>query len=84
MVEQRAKPLMNYRRGLFRTWVVLSAIWSAVILIVALYEHHRIGEPQYRWLLSFWTDWLVAIFAPWVLTAAALGFRWTIKGFRSN
>jgi len=35
---------MNYRRGLFRLWIILSVIWSAVIaviLFVAFSEHHR-------------------------------------------
>ena len=91
MAEPLAKPLMNYRRGLFRAWMVLLVIWSAVILVVALDKQHRLGvggqDPimaEYRWSWWFWTDWIEAIFTPWVLTGVGLGLRWTARGFRSN
>ncbi len=89
---------VNYRRGLFRGWIILSIIWSAAILIAALYEqnHHLVGLPSHspEWrsyvaayeehMATLWTDWLVAIVAPWVLTGVVLGLRCNIKGFRSN
>jgi hypothetical protein len=78
---------MNYRRGLFRVWIILSVIWSVVFFIVALYIRYRIGGDWWRyqwWISSHWTDWLAVILAPWVLTGAALLLRWTVRGFRSN
>jgi hypothetical protein len=91
---------MNYRRGLFRVWIVLSVIWSAAALFGGLYY----PWPPYDWY--YWSYWpkdvefyfLAAAFAPWVWVVWTVVrwiwtvvrwtvlslVRWTAKGFGSN
>jgi len=81
---------LNYQRGLFRVWIVLSVMWSAAVLIDGLwlflfYNNWTIGFFwKDQWDLSYWSDQIVAMLAPWLLTGAVFLLRWTVRGFRSN
>ena len=57
---------MNYRRGLFRTWIILSVIWSAVALIVTFpetpdWEYLRIALKyrDFQLVLWLWRGWIL-------------------------
>jgi hypothetical protein len=83
------------RRGLFRTWIALSAAWSVGCLFVAQDTEWNsvqgaarpLGNSCHAFLFAcqfaFWTDRIEQMLAPWMLTAAVLGVRWVIRGFRS-
>jgi len=71
---------MNWRRGLLRVWIALSAIWSAYVVIGDLWGHvtDPIWYPPPSDLLLVPT---IAV-APWLLTGAIISIRWIIRGFR--
>jgi hypothetical protein len=90
--EGQQRSYTNYRRGLFRSWLVLSTIWSAVILTLLLRQLDYVRPPiclfancsgwenYYQWLYwsGPWSDWLAVIFAPWVWVGWVVG-GWVVR-----
>jgi hypothetical protein len=79
--------LMNLRRGLFRVWIVLSAVWSVGMFVTAYNAETNLAARTsfyHRWTWWFWSDWLLAILGPWMLTIAVFAVVWTVRGFRSR
>ncbi len=74
---------MNWLRGLIRGWIVLSVAWSIYGFIVTVSNMNAFA-PNFGWDLEFWKKPLLAILAPWLLTAAVAGGLWTYRGLRSN
>jgi uncharacterized membrane protein (DUF485 family) len=71
---------MNWRRGLFRLWLVLSLAWVVFVLVFARYEQTTygaeiFGEPVF---------WAVFVAGPSLGLAFVLAaIRWVVAGFRS-
>lgn len=71
---------MNWRRGLFRAWLVLSLAWVAVVLVYARYEQTTYGEGVFGEPIF----WLVFVAGPVVMLAVVIAaVRWVALGFRS-
>ena len=71
---------MNWRRGLFRAWLLLSALWTAGYAYSCILEGTSVAARSIE--TPFWDTLLIGASPPWLLTAAVLGLRWTIRGFR--
>jgi hypothetical protein len=84
-----SRQIMNFRRGLFRIWILLSFAWS--IGYFWLLHHHAtdcsgyigLGKDHCFRLSSDNRLWIVTPF-PWLITAAVFGMRWAFRGFRAN
>lgn len=63
----------NVRRGLFRAWIVLSAVWSAAMFVLALNEQEHLANLG---ILR-----IVMIIGPWISTAVVIGIGWVVDGF---
>jgi len=80
---------MQWHRGLFRIWIVLSIIWTASLLLEMISEHENTERFfQTRGLHFGWPiDWLMqkllVVLLPWILTAIVFGIRWIVRGFRA-
>jgi hypothetical protein len=64
---------MNWRRGLFRAWLLLSVLWTAGYAYVRI-----LTAPANYWAFPphrnmFWARLLIAAPFPWLLTAAVFG-----------
>jgi len=71
---------MNWRRGLFRAWLVLSLAWIAAVLVFARFEQTTYGESVFGDPVF----WLVFVFGPSLLLAVVMAaVRWVALGFRS-
>jgi hypothetical protein len=77
---------MNWRRGLFCAWIVISVVWSIWAFKTALdaQDALMISLKEFRWTWFFWEDYIGLIIAPWAAMAAVLATRWAFRGFRSN
>jgi hypothetical protein len=77
---------MNWRRGLWRAWIVFCATWSAFWIVFWLYW--AVEEPQTippdLSLLDILTQFGPTVLFFWVLTAVAYGLRWIARGFRGE
>jgi hypothetical protein len=72
----------NWRRGFFRIWIVISALWSAGVAEVFTYErlvhsarYFPPDDPLYLPLIAL---------APWLLTIVVLSIAWIAKGFKPD
>lgn len=84
---------MNYRRGLFRFWIIVSASWSIGYVLLLYYYaslcngYADYGDHRcYTVYSAFFHDvrlWIIPSL-PWLLTAAGIGVRWVVRGFRPN
>ena len=79
----------GWERGLFRIWVVLSALWLLIIPAIAIWVYQQHGISGVWHWLSVETDWLKALL--WALLppiGALLVFEslaWVARGFdKSN
>jgi|SRR6516164_1593440 hypothetical protein len=77
---------MNFRRGLFRIWIIVSIVWTAGFLKMTLESHDRLVTqyPDLGWPFWFLERPVLEMSFPWLLTALALAVRWATKGFRPN
>lgn len=73
---------MNWRRGLLRLWLVLSTLWSALVVVADVWE--RIANPRWHPPASDLLVVVVLAAAPWLLTSAVLAIRWVARGFSSS
>ena len=71
---------LNLQRGLFRTWVALSALWIASVtgLFLAGYLEEKFGLVGLRSLS------MVALAPPTVVLAVGMMVAWVVKGFSSG
>ena len=74
---------MNWRRGIFRAWIVLSIAWTAFVLIVAI-GNMGPTAPSDGWALEYWKQPLFAMALPWIVSAAIFGALWISRGFKPN
>ena len=79
----------GWERGLFRVWVVLSALWLLVIPAAGIWVFHLSGISGVWHWLSVETDWLKA--SLWMLLPPVGGLlvletvAWILRGFyKSN
>jgi hypothetical protein len=82
---------MNWRRGFFRIWLVLSALWVGWwIAIISLQTFDKIGDPRYpTWSESIrlHPEQLVLIpamvFGPSIIALGVYAvFAWIARGFK--
>jgi hypothetical protein len=77
---QKERRPMNGRRGLYRVWIVFSVVWSIFGAYSFAWDHF-----VYQHAIVIHPGIIVAalpwIFAPWIWTAAVVGFRWVRQGF---
>lgn len=84
---------MNWRRGLFRVWILTSILWVASCPLLAR-PHAWSVDCVYPTSSILWCEafgrsdlprllrWMAAV--PFALLMAGIAILWTIKGFRSN
>lgn len=73
---------MNWRRGIWRIWIVASAVWSIAVFQDPVWFGHwwEHGDPHPR----DWLSLLLVVLFPWILTAVVLTGRWVVMGFRAE
>jgi hypothetical protein len=67
---------MDWRRGLFRLWVMASVIW--VVAVIALFLPAALGEDLHGWfgLAAF------VVLPPVLLLMLGRTLGWVLSGFR--
>lgn len=75
---------MNWRRGLFRIWIICAAAWLAGCLLVA---YSLTGNPRFQLTPLGWLAFsLGALLTPLVVLGAAVIVgrvaHWVVEGFR--
>jgi hypothetical protein len=74
-------PPLNWRRGLFRIWVVFSAAWIMGWTIYLIIFGLQGGFRQFGQVLAV----PVTLFGPPIATLLlGLGVRWALQGFRGD
>jgi len=68
---------MNWRRGLFRLWLMAAALWS--LFVIYLIGSDLAGR---NFVARTWAEGAFFLAIPWVLTAFGFGVRWVVAGFR--
>jgi hypothetical protein len=78
------------RRGFFRLWLVVSAVWTA--LVASNIQYRRVYHGPYSeivwgtfpWSLYTRTGAILTALAPWLASAAVIGAVWVYQGFRPD
>jgi hypothetical protein len=79
---------MNWPRGAWRVWIILSVMWDAFVIFAYWWDF--VMTPGWVPFPNGWRDaalgallvFLPLILVPWLLTAVVLGIRWVVAGFR--
>lgn len=81
VLEGRAEEPINWRRGLFRSWILLSAAWLMGWIIYLIMYGLRGGFKTTG-------DWFVIpvlLFGPPIaLLVFGLAARWAVRGFKAD
>jgi hypothetical protein len=72
---------VNWRRGLFRVWVLLSAAWIMGWTIYLLLYGIQVGFQNFSGLLSIP---VVLVGPPIALLLFGLAARWAVRGFKPD
>jgi hypothetical protein len=72
---------INWRRGMYRIWTVLTALW--LLIFVALWLTDKSHDSFFNWFV-FRNGWAWILVPPFSLAAFFWVFIWVVSGFSSQ